>query len=181
MPLTVIIEGANNVGKTTICRMLEQWLQHINCNYTYFHDSDLYDCVVQGQKTFNLEDLVKERKEVYEELREDYDLILLDRSFMSTILYNLNVQTQTYIDEYIQRELLNLKPTPKDRLMVFIVVRDSEDALSNEYSDLAHRLQIMYHVPSHVYLTYEDLNRTFDVFKNEIYDELDNMKLVGDM
>ena len=169
MTLTIILEGSNNVGKTTIADKLETWLKKQEVNYTYFHDTEIYESVTMGHDVFDLDDLIDARYELYKELRDEYDVILLDRSFMSTILYNLFNESNIVIFDYISKELMNLIPAPDDKLLVFVLVRDSDDSLSMKYVDLSHLLLSRFHVQSSVINTYNDLEMAFKRIKDNIY------------
>lgn len=172
MTLTIILEGSNNVGKTTICEKIQRWFNHLKLNYVYFHDSDLYESVVGDDDHFSLDDIIDERNSLYSEMREEYDIILLDRSFMSTIIYNLDMSDTSYIEPYIEKELLNLRPTPHDNIIIFVLVRDANDILSKQYVKLSHELLLEKHIDSNVIYTNEDLEHTLERIKTDIFDEL---------
>lgn len=172
MTLTIILEGSNNVGKTTISEKLQRWFDHLKLNYVYFHDSDLYESVIDNNNQFSLDELIQERNDLYKEMREEYDIILLDRSFLSTIVYNLDLRDVSYLDTYIEKELLNICETPRDNLIIFILVRDSNEILSKDYIKLSHKLLLERHIDSNVIYTNEDLEHTLERIKTDVFDDI---------
>lgn len=171
MTLTIILEGSNNVGKTSISEKLCTWFNHLNLNFTYFHDTEIYESVVDND-TFSLDDLIHERGDLYEEMREEYDIILLDRSFLSTIVYNMNMNDISYISDYVEKELLNLRPTPRDEIVIYVLVRNSDDLLSKDYIELSHQLLLEKHIDSNVIFTNDDLERTLERIKVDLVDNV---------
>lgn len=178
MAITVILEGTNGIGKTSVCEKLEIWLKSLSVNYTYFHDTDIFESVLDENNLFDIDDIINERRDLYREMREEYDVILLDRSFMSTIIYNLTTMSNEAVDNYVFKELLNLRPFPSDKLLTFVLINDCEDERSNEYVELSHYLLLNFHTQSRVWHTHGDLERTFNVIKDDIFTELKHDEII---
>ena len=143
MNAIVVLEGANNVGKSTIASSLKEKLELLypGIEVVIHHDSDLYDDVKESSSDeYFYMCLEKARRKRYAEFCM-CDILILDRSFVSTLVYDFNY---TYTKEqivYIYNEIKSLQQNSNIPLLFFNITRfDSEDVEKS----LCHTYQVVF-------------------------------------
>lgn len=179
MNCIIVLEGANNVGKSTIAAALKEKLElkYPSLDIELHHDSDLYDEVKQSSsEEYFYMDLEKARRKKYATFNM-CDILILDRSFVSTLVYDFNY---TYTKEqivYIFNEITSLQQDSHIPLMFFNITRFDSEVVEKS---ICYTYQVVFESlisDFHMNVTHID-NQNVDETVNRIMDELELEKVI---
>lgn len=180
MNAIVVLEGANNVGKSTIAAALKEKLvlKYPYIDVVVHHDTDLYDDVKKSSSDeYFYMDLEKARRKKYTSFSM-CDILILDRSFVSTLVYDFNY---TYTKEqvvYIFNEIRSLQQDDTLPLLFFNITRFNSD---NVEKSICHTYQRVFESlisDFHMNVTHID-NQSVSESVNRILDELELEQVIS--
>lgn len=144
MTLFVILEGQKGAGKTFIAKKLKEQLEAKNLLVTYFdEESIINECL--NNKTLRMYDLYGLREHEYLSLLETSDVILIEKSFITNVVYHLGDVPDQMITDFIEYELGHYF-TDTTSCQIYVLFRTYEDLNVDMFLGVAHYLLETYNI-----------------------------------
>ena len=171
MTYWIIFEGPSKCGKSSVVHEVGKWLSQNNIVFKYVEEREYFkNSMVNGR--IDLDKLYDYHEYHYALLREQYDVVLLDSSFVTSMILCTD-KNDAYREVYLESELELLRKDNNDKITLFTLIRHYDDGISDEYIDVTHSLLTQYHVDSKVWSNTDDgIQYVVDNVKDDLSMEL---------
>lgn len=144
MTLFVILEGQKGAGKSHIGLMLKQQLEEQQYNVAFFDEEGIIkECLNDGK--LMIYDLYGIREQEYLYLLKNNDIIIIEKSFITNVIYHLHDMPQHIIQDFIEYELGHYY-NEKHICQIYTLFRNYEDTDVDIFLNLSHYLLETYSI-----------------------------------
>lgn len=144
MTLFVILEGQEGCGKSFIGKKLNDYFNDKGYVSTFFDESSIIKSCMNGD-TIGVYDIYGVREQEYMNLKHTHDIIFIEKSFITNVVYHLPRAMEYLIDEFIENELQHYS-LYGDSCQIYTLFRDYKNEIVDIFLGVSHYLLETYEI-----------------------------------
>lgn len=144
MTLFVIFEGHTLAGKSYIANIIKEHFDKEGYVVSFFDEQHIIEECIHDDK-LSIYDLYGLREQEYLRLLSVSDIILVEKSFITNLVYQLQNIPDYMIDDFVEFELSHYI-TDADCCQIYVLFRDYTKEEVDLFVGIAHYLLETYHI-----------------------------------